>query len=101
MERGNCLLFPLPILGCIKCQEEKLALTARNWHTVGLASAGLGAAAPRDASEHPLASAELRAQQELDWLASHVGSHWEGQQFSLKESSCCLMDSCWPVSPPT
>lgn len=101
MERGNCLLFPLPILGCIKCQEEKLALTAHNWHTVGLASAGLGVAAPREASEHPLASAELRAQQELDWLASHVGSHWEGQQFSLKESSCCLMDSCWPVSPLT
>lgn len=75
MERGNFLLFALQILGCIKCQEAKLALTDHKRHTSGLASGGTWELQPpeRFPSIHwPLA--ELKAQQELDCMASHVGS---------------------------
>lgn len=61
MERGNCLLLALQILGCTMHQEAKLALTAHDWHTLGWPVLDPGAAAPREAPEHLLSSGHSRS----------------------------------------
>lgn len=95
--------FALHILGCIVSGRK--AGADRPWMACRWAGQcwDLGAAAPREASEHPAASAELRAQQELDCMASHVGSRHDWQQLAFlnSSSSWCLLNSCWPVSPLT